>query len=157
MTTTKGGGLNYCTWKVRCYVLVKQFALSRIGIFIFSTLPLHILFDTFFIQANRTDTVVSRPQMLAPGPLAQVRITVKKLQGQFSLQKPHELRHRILGRYRDHQMDMVWLNIDGDHFYTIFLVTESVDLLSDELCHIILQYVIPIFWTEHDMILAFIQ
>ncbi|MDL1979201.1 MAG: hypothetical protein LWX52_14105 [Deltaproteobacteria bacterium] len=52
MTTTKGGGLDYCTWKVHGTYIVKQFALSHIGIFIFTALPFHILFNQYVIMTS---------------------------------------------------------------------------------------------------------
>ena len=53
-------------------------------------------------------------------------------------------------------MDMVQQYIRFQYFNLVFLLTETVDLLSYILGYLILKHAIPIFWTEDDMILALV-
>jgi len=57
--------------------LMKQLPLRFLRILFFALLPFDILLDPFLVQTNRTHTVASRPHMLPPISLSQLRIPVK--------------------------------------------------------------------------------
>ncbi len=115
--------------------LIKQLALS-FRLFVLSFLPFDVEPDLFLIQPNRAHAIASCPKMTPPIASAQLFVLMKEPQGQFAFEKPHELRHRVLGWKRHHQMNMIRLNVQLQHFDFIFLLTELIDLLSHLVqCH----------------------
>ena len=53
-------------------------------------------------------------------------------------------------------MHMVFLYVDFQHFYTLFLFAQAVDLLRHVLTNFVLQNLVPTLRTEDDVILALI-
>jgi hypothetical protein len=52
---------------------------------------------------------------------------------------------------------MVSLHIRFHHFDTFFMATQRIDFPFDVVGHVVSQYAVAVFRTEHDMILAFVD
>ena len=61
------------------------------------------------------------------------------------------------GRYRHYQMDVVWLDVQFQHFHVFLLTQQLIDLLPSILCYLFAKDAIPVLWTKHDVVLTLID
>jgi hypothetical protein len=112
---------------------------------LFFLLVLYVSPDFIVVQTYRTYKVTSRPKTITSIRLfLQPWITLEDLDCQFPLQSTHQNRYRNFRWYGNHQINMVRLDIQLQHFTTLPFTKHSNIFLNQSL-HSSIQYPKTIF------------
>jgi hypothetical protein len=120
-------------------------------------LPAHVLANLLLVNAHGADAVPPRPEVAPPVLAPELRVLLEELLRQLPFEEAHQRTDRVLGRDLHHQVDVIRLDVEFEHFDKFFLPEQLPDLLPGVLPEFSAEDSVAILWTKHRMIFTLVD